>query len=96
MGGILTAAMSPKRKDLILMVWDGDDRTLRHLWMVNNLYRADEVLAYLIQNRLTGKRLVAFIEEDHKGSLLKAMCEVLRRINRDLEAKPLIVGKDIR
>lgn len=91
----LPGKLSPVTRDLMLCVWDHDDRTLTNLHMIGNLFRRDEVLAWLVNNRLTGKRFMAMLEGDFHGSLLQTIAFILMKINKDLEEKPIIVGRDI-
>ncbi len=91
----LPGELSPITRDLMLCVWDRDSRTLPHLHMIAGLFRRDEVLAWLVNNRKTGKEFMAMLEGDFHGSLLQTIAFILMKINKDLETKPIIVGKDI-
>lgn len=88
--------LDPRVRDLCLVVVDGHLPVTQLLYWLSSLHRFDEVLEWLIRNKITGKKLVGYFENEHEASLIKFSAYVLRRVNRDLESKPLIVGKDIR
>lgn len=87
--------LSNVTRDLCLCVWDHDDRTLPHLHMICNLFRRDEVLAWLVNNRKTGKEFMALYNGECDGSLTRMISIILQKINKDLEPKPIIFGRDI-
>lgn len=89
------STIDPKTRDLMLRVFDGDCRVLPHLHRMANLVRIDEVLEYLIREGITGRKFIAWLDEKHRKSLLKAMSFILMRVNRDLIVRPLIHGKDL-
>lgn len=101
MGLILPSNQTPdpipeKTRELMLAVFDGEARTLTQLHFMSNLERVDEVLTWLVKNKITGKKFLGWLQEEFDGSLLDCVCDILRRVNREILARPLIHGKDIR
>jgi hypothetical protein len=95
MSDLLVGQLDPRIRDLMLEVWDGDRRVLPHLHRMENVVRLEEVLVWLVRQRITGSRFIGWLKEEQGGSLLKAISFILQKVNRDLVARPLIHGKDI-
>jgi hypothetical protein len=87
-------AMTPRRREKLLRVMDGKLELTVYLWHWNQHRRCDQILDWLIQNRLTGGRLSSWISGQFRGSILEPLRHILQRIDRDPEPKPVIVGTD--
>lgn len=99
MGQIVLAGSIPAlTRDLMLMVIDGCPRAIPWMHMVWKLefFRLNEILAWLVKNKITGTEFVAFIEQGHERSVLGMLSYILMQVNRDLIVKPIIVGEDLR
>ena len=88
---ILTESLRQK----ILTVVDGEAVLLpiMHEWSMH-LRRCEEVLDWLIANRLTGSNLVGFIQLNFPRSTLEPAKWVLMKINRQSNPSPIIYGRD--
>lgn len=84
----------PRRLDKMRRVVDGDPRLGVPLWHFNSLTRCDEILDYLLRNRLTGTEFALFMRFYCGGSILGTAREILRRIDSNEECSPILVGRD--
>lgn len=88
--------MTPKRRQLMLIVLDGRKEILPYLHIMYNFRACDEILAWLIENRLTGTNFLSWAENNFGTSLLDVGAFVLKRLERDLTSgkRAIIHGKD--
>lgn len=84
------------RRDKILRVLDGDQRLLPLAFLINKAKRSDEMLDWLLLNRITGVNLVSWFHIENEGSFLYACQDIIRRLEREIEHRPLIMGDDIK
>lgn len=91
---VLACQMTSARRDLMLRIYDGEEQVLRVLYRMQGLTRLDEVLSWLVEARLTGKNLLAWMRIQHENSLLKTVSFILMRVNNDKAVQPLFIGKD--
>lgn len=61
------------------------------LWQVYRHKRCDQILAWLLEHRIGGKDLLAFINGPCKGSFLLTIANVIARIDGEKVVKPLFV-----
>lgn len=92
---ILGIKLSRETIGRLQVVADGELETAPLLYQVANLTQADDVLRWLIQNRITGKRFLHWVKFEH-GSLLKAMAHAVNTVNRETMMRPLFAGKDLK
>lgn len=87
--------MTENLRHKILTVVDGQSVLLpvMHEWSVH-LRRCEEVLDWLIFNRLTGRNLVGFIHLNFPRSTLEPAKWVLMKIDRQSNPSPIIYGRD--
>ena len=85
--------MTPRRRELFFKVVDDDQRALPILHHANRLTRCDDILTWLVENNLTGRRFVDFFLLN-EASILKTYQEVLKRINKDKIIQPIFAGRD--
>lgn len=85
--------MDTNRRMKMLKILDGQPELPTLLWHFDKLSRCDEVLDWLIKNRVTGKRLVEFYET-YNCSILSCASDILKRINAETVAGKIIAGKD--
>lgn len=77
----------------MLMIADGDMRVLPILYHADRLTRCDEVLAYLVSNRIFGIKLLNYFQ-DHNNSILNLLSDILRRVDKASEKQKILAGKD--
>ncbi len=82
----------------MLAVWDGEMRALPKLHEFYNLgfFKTDEILAWLVKNRYTGKKFMGLIDGDFNGSLVETTSYILMKLQKNKEQNPVIFGKDLR
>lgn len=86
--------MSDLRRRLILDVAQGEEQVLRRIHILhNNFLQCDQILSWLSKNKITGKRLLEWINKEHNGSPLSAWNYVSSKINKDKDHK-IILGRD--
>ncbi len=85
---------SEARRQLFLQVMDGDARLGAILFAWNDFARCDEILKWLIVNRITGKNLHAWLQQTFANSILKPVEFIVAKIDREPNYKPFIVGRD--
>lgn len=86
--------MEKRRQDLMLLVADGDPGIPRVLYYLDRLKRCDEILLFLVSQKLVGKKLAESIKAEHDNSILNLAKWALLKIDRALEVRPIIAGKD--
>ena len=74
--------MSQLRREKILKVIDGDPRLIVTLAHWNNLNRADDVLDWLISNRLTGRNLWGWLTEKRPATILDPLKYIFSKIEK--------------
>lgn len=89
-----TLKIRPKRLAMMQRVADGIPQIGIPLWHFNNLTRCDEILSWLIKQRITGKEFQLFMKFYCEGSILNTAKEILRRIDANEECSPILVGRD--
>lgn len=88
--------ISSQRRELIFKVLDDfiNPGMLRVVHELTNYRYCDNILLWLIANKITGKELNEFLNIQFKGSILSMVQYVVKIINKDNEIKPIIYGKD--
>ena len=85
--------MNNQKREMFLMIADGNMCTLPILYHFDKLSRCNDVLNYLLRNRITGDKFITLFKECN-NSILTMASEILKRINKDLQRKEIIGGKD--
>lgn len=94
--------LAPKLKALFLKVWNGHnafEEITPHLHYLDVFFpraKIEEALKYLVKNNLTGKRFVEWFMMDCDGSQLEMHRELLKRVEKDREARRLFAQNDLR
>lgn len=87
--------MTDSRRELILKCIDGDQRLLHLMHAFTMFYRCDEMLQWLIVNKLTGLALYDWSHsESFAGSYFQTAKFVLTKVKREKELQAVIGGKD--
>lgn len=89
--------MNPRRRALMFRVMDGRPDVLPYLHFLDRFVRCDDILSWLIENRLTGKQFLSWSKELFGVSMLKMAAFVLSRLEKQTgkTKRPVIVGKDV-
>jgi hypothetical protein len=85
--------ISERRKALILALADGYPGAFPFIHSLERATRRDEIYSWLISQKITGKKFVAYFEE-RKFSLLQVMADVLSKIDRK-KKEAIIAGEDL-
>lgn len=88
--------LNERKRKLMLQVWDGHDPVVPWLHTMDNLYRCEEILSWLINNKLVGIRFIQYLRHDHENSLLKMCSHILKTVLGYNEPRPIVAGKDWR
>jgi hypothetical protein len=81
------------RKALILALADGHGDAFPFIHGLEKAKRREEIYAWLIGQKITGKKLVTFFEE-RKFSMLQVMSDVLTQVDRK-KKEAIIAGVDL-
>jgi hypothetical protein len=73
-----------------------EDRTesVRVMHLMDGHVLCDEMLRWLVRNRLTGVRLLEWLRFEHRGSVFGAMKYLVMRVERERKVRPVIAGID--
>ena len=55
-----------------------------------------DIQVWLIKNKMTGKILQSWLKEEFDNSIMSMIKEIIMRINRDKEIKPIYAHTDYR
>lgn len=80
----------------MLKVADHDFRVPVYLHILDRFVRCELILEWLIRHRFTGPKFVEFIKTAHMNSALRLGAWVLQTVDKEKEAKPVILGRDFR
>jgi hypothetical protein len=89
--------MTKQRRELMFKVMDNyavDHFVTHTMYQLDKLKRCDEVLAWLVRYKKTGSEFKDFIIHEFKGSWFQMAKWVLSRIDRDLETRRTLSGKE--
>lgn len=79
-----------------MRVYDGERRTLPILHWVDTHYKHRlEIYKWLIRNNITGKKFADWFYVNFKQSIPSMVAHIVKKVNSDVENRPLIVGKDV-
>lgn len=89
-----TSRMTNRDRELIFIVADQDARlflTISHWWKMK---RFREIMAWLIENKLTGKTLWAWLQIPPHDGIFNSAGFILGRINKDRQVHMIRAGTD--
>lgn len=87
-------AVSHRFRDLSFKVLDGDTRLAPFVYHVYCHKRSERIMEWLVQNHLTGTKLWSWLDHHFGRSTLSPIREILKIIDGDATARPIIFGKD--
>lgn len=85
--------MTESERYKMLTIIDGQNEAIPFVFQIDKFRRREEILDYLIRNRITGKKIIAYFQ-DEKRSILNMIADVLRRIDKRKNKAKIIGGKD--
>lgn len=74
--------MSPRQRDLVLMAYNGDDRTLPFLYQLTSHVAFESILIALINQGLTGQNLSEIIQIRCNNEPLKFLKFCLTKLHK--------------
>lgn len=89
-------AMTQRRRELIFKVLAeeiANTKLLYFVYVLDRLTRCDDILGWLINNRITGRNFKAFIEE-YKLTPLSLSRLIIRLMAKEEQERPIVYGKD--
>jgi len=86
--------LTPKTKELMHRVIDGDIEALPIMHQLTRYTHADNILSWLKMNNITGKTLVDWHKNDFKKSTLGMVNFICQRYNKSKEKFKTIYGRD--
>ena len=83
--------MDQKRRELIFKVLDDRHNLLPVCYYFTQYIRCDSILAWLAENKITGKTLEHWIQIQWGGNRLMPMVKfILAKIDHEKEARPIM------
>ncbi len=89
-----TPPMSERRRAQMLLIGDGVISIPHYLYYLDRLTRCDEVLDFLIREKLIGQKLADCIQFEHGNSVLRFAQWAIMKLDHEKKMKPIIAGKD--
>jgi hypothetical protein len=86
--------MTPRQRDIIFKIADGNLETLPILYHFVNYKRGNEIFNWLLSNRFTGNQLIALVNQKFGNKLMDAAKFILMKVDKETEVKPIFLGKD--
>lgn len=86
--------MTENRRQLLLQICDGHPGLPPYLYHLTRFRRCDEILGWLVQNRITGKRFLEWVVGEHNRSILNAGAQVIARLEREKKSRPILADQD--
>jgi len=86
--------ITEKRKNLIHMTMNGEYGLLPIMHQLTRYVDCDRFLNWLINNRLTGRDLLEWINTHHNKSVLGMVQFIIKHSEKNNEVKPIILNKD--
>jgi hypothetical protein len=88
------AHLTPRQRELILRLSDGQMATLPILYHFINYRRCNDIFQWLLSNGFTGNNLIALVNREFGNQMLNVVKFILMKIDKDRVMKPLFLGKD--
>lgn len=79
---------------MMLLVAEEHPAAPPYLWHLDRFRRCDQILRWLLQNKLTGMRFIQWVRNDHEGSILQAGGYVLQKLDNERGLRKVIGGVD--
>ena len=86
--------LSPERRLKMLKVIDGHPGLPTVMFHWHKFRRCDEILDWLLLNRMTGNTLFAWLRGEFEMGTLSMARFILMKIDKEKEERPILVGRD--
>lgn len=90
----MNSRMTPRQRDIVFKVADGNLDTLPILFNFMNYKRCDEILQWLLDNNFKGRNLIALVNREFSNQLLSTVKFILMKVDKETIMRPLFLGKD--
>lgn len=79
----------------MLKIMEGEHQVTVYLHHLDGYLRCDEMLAWLVRNRLTGKEFLNWAKFHFGASILDMPRYILKRLEKTEGPRPIFLGKDL-
>lgn len=86
--------MTENRRQMMLRICDNHPQIPIYLFHLNSYVKCDEMLQWLIQNRLTGAEFMKWTLFYHGKSMLGVGETILKWIEKEKGTRPILAGSD--
>lgn len=86
--------LSHERRQKMLRIIDGHPNLPLVMYQWHKLRRCDEILDWLLRNRITGMNLFAWLRGEYQFHTLSMAKFILMKVDKEKEEKPILVGRD--
>lgn len=86
--------MTPQKRELILMVADGNMNTLPILHQLDGFIHSERMFKWLIQNKITGTTFLEYYSQKFQHSWLTFGKWITMKVNGEAEFARVIAGKN--
>lgn len=83
-------------RDFYLRIIDEQPGLMPVAYEISKYKHSLDIQVWLIKNKMTGKILQSWLKEEFDNSIMSMVKEIIMRINRDKEVKPIYAYKDYR
>lgn len=86
--------MDPYRRELMFKVINDDMRVVQIVYQIDQFKYCDVILKWLVDNHMTGRNLMAWLNDHHDRSVLSLVTEIVRRVEKN--AKRALLASDLK
>lgn len=86
--------MSPKKRELILTIADGNPECFPILYHFDKFKFSEEIFKYLVREKIVGKKFVEIYQNEFRLSWLSMGKWIIMKIKKEREYRPIFAGKD--
>jgi len=83
-------------RDFYLRIIDEQPGLMPVAYEISKYKHSLDIQVWLIKNKMTGKILQSWLKEEFDNSIMSMIKEIIMRINRDKEIKPIYAHTDYR
>lgn len=86
--------MSPHTRQLMLKICDGDSRVPPILYQLYRYRRHHEMCQWIVDHRLIGPQLIAWLKNDFEGSPMKMAAFIISKLEHERKMRPVLIDRD--
>lgn len=86
--------LSPKTKELMHSVMDGNLAVVPILHQLSHYRDVDKFLVWLNRNNIKGQNLIEFLKFEHQNSVMGMVKFIVKSHNKNRDLKPIVIGRD--